>query len=69
MNDTYTSRQPVYRAAVDTAYAELGQIADRLNQLRIRQEQITAAVQALKAVVQEAGHAATPVYAINSKTA
>jgi hypothetical protein len=48
---TSKSNQPVYRAAADTAHAELRQIADRLSQLRARQEQIATAVVALKLLV------------------
>ena len=70
--------QPVYRAAAETAHAELSQIVDRLNQLRVRQEQISTAVQALKLLVsaQESAttavHSATaakPVYAMNGRGA
>jgi hypothetical protein len=71
------SNQPAYRAAADTAHAELRQISDRLNQLRIRQEQIYTAVQALKLLVTAqdvetpAGRPATsgrPVYTMNGRT-
>lgn len=48
---TEKPNQPAYRAATETAHAELRQISDRLNQLRIRQEQICTAVQALKLLV------------------
>ena len=48
---TSKPNQPVYRAAADTAHAELRQITDRLSQLRVRQEQIATAVQALKLLV------------------
>jgi hypothetical protein len=58
--------QPVYRAAAETAHAELSQIVDRLNQLRVRQEQISTAVQALKLLV-SAQDSATP--AVHSATA
>lgn len=59
---TPRSNQPVYRAAADTAYAELREIADRLNQLRVRQEQISTAVQALKLLVgaQDSAQSAAP---------
>jgi hypothetical protein len=67
---TTKPNQPAYRAAADTAHAELRQIADRLNQLRIRQQQISTAVQALKLLVNvqdsgQSGPVGTPVYAMN----
>ena len=69
---TEKNNQPVYRAASETAHAELRQIADRLNQLRIRQEQISTAVQALKllASAQESVPVANkPVHAMNGRVA
>ena len=44
-------REPVYRAAAESAYAELGLIAERMEQLKARQAQIFAAVEALKLVI------------------
>ena len=53
--------EPVYRAAADMAHAELRQISERMAQLRVRQETIFAAVQALKLVLD----APVPVSMIN----
>ena len=73
--------QPVYRAAAETAHLELRQIADRLNQLRVRHEQICIAVQALKLLVSpqdsatpaspanHLGTAGKPVHTMNSRAA
>ena len=64
-------REPVYRAAAETAYAELGLIAERMNQLKARQAQIFAAVEALKLVVnttEESGRSASkPVLEMNAR--
>ena len=38
MNDQH--HEPAYRAAIESAHAELRQIGETLNQLRARQEQI-----------------------------
>lgn len=68
------THQPVYRAAAATAHEELRQIADRLNQLRVRQEKIYTAVQALKLLVsaQEAAmpasRPAAPLYTMAGRT-
>jgi hypothetical protein len=45
MND---KRESVYRSAYDSAQIEVGQILERLAQLRARQEQIQIAADALK---------------------
>jgi multidrug resistance efflux pump len=42
---------PVYRAALDSAHAELGQLAETLKRIRARQEQIGAAIESLKCLV------------------
>jgi hypothetical protein len=44
-------REPIYRAAAETAYAELGLIAEKMDQLKAREAQIFAAVEALKLVI------------------
>jgi len=49
MNDQ--RREPVYRAALDSAHAELRELAETLNRIRIRQEQINSAVESLKLLV------------------
>jgi hypothetical protein len=64
--------QPAYRAASETAQAELSQIVDRLNQLRTRHEQISTAVQALKLLVgahEAAASAGKSVYTMNGAAA
>ena len=48
MND---KRESAYRSAYDSAQSELGQIYERLAQLRSRQEQIQVAADALKLLV------------------
>ncbi len=64
-------REPIYRAAAETAYAELGLIAERMDQLKARQTQIFAAVEALKLVVnatEEQGRSASkPVLEMNAR--
>lgn len=65
--------QPAYRAAAETALVELRQISDRLSQLRLRQEQICTAVQALKllAGAQESAasaNAGQSVYPMNGRS-
>jgi hypothetical protein len=72
MND---KRESAYRSAYDSAQTELGQIYERLSQLRARQEQIQVAAEALKLLVgSEFSHdAAQPavsskaVFEINTK--
>jgi hypothetical protein len=65
--------EPVYRAAADSAHAELSQIAEMIDQLRARQGQISAAVEALELVLTSAGLAADsrpaskPVYEMSAK--
>jgi hypothetical protein len=65
--------EPVYRAAIDMARTDLGEIAELIDQLRARQEQLCSAVEALELVVGSADQppavrpAATPVYEINSR--
>jgi hypothetical protein len=44
-------REPAYRAAYDSAQTELGQICERMIQLRARQDQIHVAAEALKLLV------------------
>jgi hypothetical protein len=58
MNDKM--HEPVYRAAADAAHAELGEISEMIDQLRARQGQIFAAVEALEQVVNSA--TSRPVY-------
>jgi hypothetical protein len=71
MNDKL--HQPVYCAAIDMARADLREIAELIDQLRARQEQLCSAVEALELVVgsadqpPEAPPAAKPVYEINSR--
>jgi hypothetical protein len=63
-------REPVYRAAIDVARADLREIADLIDQLRVRQEQIYVAVEALELAVGSAAQSrpvAKPVYAISGK--
>jgi hypothetical protein len=43
--------EPVYRAALDSASAELRQLAETVSRLRARQEQINIAVESLKLLV------------------
>jgi len=43
--------EPVYRAALDSASAELRQLAETVSRLRARQEQINVAVESLKLLV------------------
>jgi uncharacterized coiled-coil DUF342 family protein len=67
MNDK--QHEPVYRAAADTAHAELREISEMIDQLRARQGQIFAAVEALEQVVNSA--TSKPVYEMtprNSQT-
>ena len=63
--------QPVYSAAIDQARADLREIGELIDQLRLRQEQIYAAVEALELVVgtpvEAARPAAKPVYDISAK--
>jgi hypothetical protein len=73
MNDRF----PAYRDAYDSAQTELGQIYERLSQLRARQEQIQAAADALEVLVgndgsiessaQAASVSSKAVFAINTK--
>jgi hypothetical protein len=49
MNDQ--PHEPVYRAALDSASAELRQLAETVSRLRARQEQINVAVESLKLLV------------------
>jgi hypothetical protein len=73
MNDQ--PHEPVYRAALDSASAELRELAETLNRIRVRQAQINAAVEALKLLVSSpelmvgkdrTAPAATPVYTMNN---
>jgi hypothetical protein len=48
MNDKH---ETAYRAAYESAQTEIGQIYERLSQLRARQEQIQVAADALKLLV------------------
>jgi hypothetical protein len=63
--------EPVYRAAIDMARTDLGEIAELIDQLRARQEQLCSAVEALELVVsspaEAARPAATPVYDISDR--
>ena len=71
MNDK--AHEPAYRAAYDSAQSEMGQIYERLSQLRVRQEQIQVAADALKllvgsdSTVESASHTSKAVFEINSK--
>jgi hypothetical protein len=71
MNDKL--HEPAYRAAYDSAQTELGQIYERLSQLRARQEQIQVAADALKMLVgsdsplDSSSHTSKAVFEINSK--
>ena len=71
MNDK--AHEPAYRAAYDSAQSELGQIYERLSQLRARQEQIQVAVEALKLLVgsespvDNTTHTSKAVFEINTK--
>jgi hypothetical protein len=62
-------REPVYRAAAETAYAELGLIAEKMDQLKARQAQIFAAVEALKLVIGSADSASKPVLEMTARPA
>lgn len=63
--------QPVYSAAIDQARADLREIGELIEQLRARQEQLYAAVEALELVAGSAAEAtrpaAKPVYDISAK--
>ncbi len=43
--------EPAYRAALDSAQAELRDLAETLHRIHIRQEQISAAIESLKSLV------------------
>lgn len=64
--------EPVYLAAMDAAEGELRAIAETMNRLRARQEQIYAAAEALKLVVGSSEmadsrrSAAKPVYTMGN---
>lgn len=45
------AHEPAYRAALENAHSELRQLADTVNRLRARQEQINSAVESLKLLV------------------
>jgi hypothetical protein len=53
-------RETAYRAALDTAHADLNQVLDRMTQLHARQEQVGRVLDALRPVV-ECGQAENPV--------
>ncbi|MGO9433579.1 MAG: hypothetical protein ACLPH3_08470 [Terracidiphilus sp.] len=65
--------EPVYNAAIDLARTDLREIADLIDLLRARQEQIYAAVEALELVVSaegqpaEARPALKPVYEMSNR--
>ena len=63
--------EPVYSAAIDQARADLGEIGELMDQLRARQEQLCAAVEAMELVVGSPAEAARPaaksVYDISSR--
>jgi hypothetical protein len=67
------AHEPAYRAAFDSAQTELGQIYERLSQLRVRQEQIQVAADALKLLVgtdssvESPTHTSKAVFEINTK--
>lgn len=48
---TDQKREPAYRAALENAHTELSQLADTVNRLRLRQQQINSAVESLKLLV------------------
>ncbi|HEX4286040.1 MAG TPA: hypothetical protein VHZ28_13175 [Terracidiphilus sp.] len=64
--------EPAYRAALENAHAELLQLADTVNRLRARQEQINSAVESLKLLVNSpelaigSAGAAKSVYAMSN---
>jgi hypothetical protein len=60
-------REPVYRAAAETAYAELGLIAEKMDQLKARQAQIIGAVEALKLVIGSTESASKPVLEMTAR--
>jgi hypothetical protein len=64
MND---KRESAYRSAYDSAQSELGQIYERLSQLRARQEQIQVAADALKVLVGSDGSSDAAQSAVSSK--
>jgi hypothetical protein len=71
MNDQH--HEPAYRAAIESAHAELRQIGETLNQLRARQEQIYSAAEALELLVSPADarrpvSTAKPVYSMGNPT-
>jgi hypothetical protein len=65
--------EPVYNAAIDVARADLREIADLIDLLRDRQEQISTAVEALELAVSSVGEpsearpAPKPVYEMSSR--
>jgi hypothetical protein len=70
MNDQH--HEPAYRAAIESAHAELRQIGETLNQLRARQEQIYSAAEALELLVSPADarrqSTAKPVFSMGNPT-
>lgn len=64
---TTDKREPAYRAAYDSAQTELGQIYERLSQLRARQEQIQVAADALKLLVGNDGSYESASPSVSSK--
>jgi hypothetical protein len=70
--------EPVYRAALDSAHAELRQLAETLKRIHARQEQIGAAIESLKHLVSSpnlvvdttrTAPAAKPVYKMSNPNA
>jgi hypothetical protein len=63
--------QPVYSAAIDLARVDLREITDLIAQLRVRQEQLCSAIEAMEFIVSspaEVRPGAKPVYDISAKT-
>lgn len=68
-------RDPAYRAALDSANAELRELAETLHRIRMRQEQIAVAIESLKGLVSSPALVidsslpaapAKPIYAMNT---
>jgi hypothetical protein len=73
------SHEPAYRAALDSAFAELDQISQRLTELRANKQVIETALDALRPIVESLGPVQTiqqpaapvvqaPVFEITSKS-
>ena len=72
------THDPAYKAALDSAFGELEQIAQRMTELRAKKQIIEVAVNALRPIVEAASEApspshqavapAAPVFEITSKS-